>query len=172
MSRPIGTVEELERRRKRAVPAVADGQSRKTVAQVLGVHIKIIPSMVRRDTRAAGRQAPARADTLKGRHRRVDPRTVIRDRNPIHSTSKAVQAWVAKHPGVVVEDFPGYVPELNPDEGVWGRTKCGRLANLTANSKQELWGHVVDELIAPRHRPDPLRALIQETRLLGLALAV
>ncbi len=47
---------------------------------------------------------------LKGRHRRVDPQTVIWDRNPIHSTSKAVQARVAKHPSVVVEDFPGYAP--------------------------------------------------------------
>ncbi|WP_157469272.1 hypothetical protein [Gemmata sp. SH-PL17] len=46
------------------------------------------------------------------------------------------------------------------------------MANLAANNKQELWDHVVDELIAPKHRPDPLRAFIQETRLLGLALAV
>jgi hypothetical protein len=28
---------------------------------------------------------------------------------------------------VVVEDFPGYAPELNPDEGVWGWTKYGRI---------------------------------------------
>src|SRR3954447_19175468 len=47
MSRPIGTADELERRRKRAVQAVADGQPRKTVAQVLGVHIKTIARWVR-----------------------------------------------------------------------------------------------------------------------------
>ena len=29
------------------------------------------------------------------------------------------------HPDVVAEDFPGYGPDLNPDEGVWGRTKYG-----------------------------------------------
>ena len=40
MSRPIGTAEELERRRERAVQAVADGEPRKTVAKVLGVHVK------------------------------------------------------------------------------------------------------------------------------------
>ncbi|WP_052552191.1 hypothetical protein [Gemmata sp. SH-PL17] len=72
---------------------------------------------------------------------------------------------------MVVEDFPDYVPELNPDEGVWGWTKYGRLANPAANDKQELWDHVVDELIAARHRPDLLRAFIQETRLPGLTLA-
>jgi transposase len=108
---------------------------------------------------------------LKGLHRRLGPVTVVWDRNPIHSKSKAVQAWLAKHPGVVVEDFPGYVPELNPDEGVWGWTKYGRLANLAANDKQELWDHVVDELIAAKHRPDLLRAFIQETRLPGLTRA-
>src|ERR1700709_2563931 len=47
MSRPIGTAEELERRRTRAVQAVANGQSRKTVAQVLGVHTKTISRWVR-----------------------------------------------------------------------------------------------------------------------------
>jgi len=89
----------------------------------------------------------------------------------VHSKSKAVKAWLAEHPGVVIEDFPGYVPELNPDEGVWGWTKYGRLANLAANDKQELWDHVLDELITVRHRPDLLRAFIQETRLPGLTLA-
>ena len=72
-------------------------------------------------------------------HRQVGPVTVVWDRNQIHSRAKAVKAWLAKHPGVVVEDFPGYVPDLNPDEGVWGgrstagwptwrpptRTSCG-----------------------------------------------
>jgi transposase len=54
--------------------------------------------------------------------------TVVWDRNQIHSRSKAVKAWLAKHPDVVCEDFPGYVPDLNPVEGVWGSTKYGRLA--------------------------------------------
>lgn len=38
MSRPFGTADELERRRKRAVQAIADGLSRKHVAAALGVH--------------------------------------------------------------------------------------------------------------------------------------
>lgn len=103
--------------------------------------------------------------------RRVGRATVVWDRNQIHSKSKAVKGWLANHPEVVVEDFPGYVPDLNPDEGVWGWTKYGRLANLAANDKQELWDHVVDELITLRHEPDLLRAFIRETGLPGLTRA-
>ncbi len=47
MSRPIGTAEELERRRTQAAQAVAAGQPRQTVADVLGVHIKTVSRWVR-----------------------------------------------------------------------------------------------------------------------------
>ena len=104
-------------------------------------------------------------------HRRLGRVTVVRDRNPIHSRAKAVRGWLAKHPGVVVEDFPGYVPDLNPDEGVWGWTKYGRLANLAANDKDDRWDHVVEELVAAKHSPTLLRGFIQETGLPGISLA-
>lgn len=103
-------------------------------------------------------------------HRRLGRVTVIWDRNQIHSKAKVVKAWLAKHPDVVVEDFPGYVPNLNPDEGVWGWTKYGRLANLAADNKDELWDRVVEELITVKHRPDLLRGFIQETRLPGVSI--
>jgi transposase len=108
---------------------------------------------------------------LAGLRRRLGRATVVWDRNQIHSKSKAVKAWLANHPEVVAEDFPGYVPDLNPDEGVWGWTKYGRLANLAANDKQELWDHVVDELIDAKRRHDLLRAFIRETGLPGLTRA-
>src|SRR3954463_1647212 len=104
-------------------------------------------------------------------HRRLRRVPVVWDRNQIHSRAKAVKAWLAKHPDVVVEDFPGYVPDLNPDEGVWGWTKYGRLANLAANNKDELWDRVVDELIEVKFRPDLLRGFIQQTGLPGVTLA-
>src|SRR3954469_13348473 len=47
MSRPIGAADELERRRRRAVQAVAEGESRTTVAKVLGVHYKTVARWVR-----------------------------------------------------------------------------------------------------------------------------
>src|SRR5262249_21000526 len=49
---------------------------------------------------------------LAALHRRLGPATVVWDRNQIHSKSRAVKAWLADRPGVAVEDFPGYVPDL------------------------------------------------------------
>jgi transposase len=103
--------------------------------------------------------------------RRLGAFTVVWDRNLIHGRSKAVKAWLAKHPDVVAEDFPGYVPDLNPDEGIWGWTKYGRLANLAANDKDDLWDHVVEELVEVKFRPDLLRAFVRQTGLPGVSLA-
>src|SRR5262245_46552571 len=49
--------------------------------------------------------------------------TVVWDGSNIHDKARLVRAFLAKHPGVVTAKFPGYTPELNPDEGVWGWTK-------------------------------------------------
>ena len=58
------------------------------------------------------------------------PFTVIWDGSNIHSRSRLVKAYLAKHPELVAETLPSYAPELNPDEGVWGWSKYGRLANF------------------------------------------
>jgi transposase len=108
---------------------------------------------------------------LAGLYRRLGPFTVVWDRNQIHAKSKAVRAWLAGHPRVTAEDFPGYVPDLNPDEGVWGWAKYGRLANLAAEDADELWGWVTDELVEVKHRPDLLKAFIRQTKLPGLVNA-
>ena len=102
---------------------------------------------------------------------RLGPLTVVWDRSNIHSRSKLVKQWLARHPGVMCEDFPGYVPDLNPDEGVWAWTKYGRLANLAAADTDELWDQVVEQLVEVKHRPDLLRGFIRHTGLPGLALA-
>jgi transposase len=94
--------------------------------------------------------------------------TVIWDGHGIHSRAKAVREYLARHPDVVAETFPGYVPELNPDEGVWGWAKYGRLANLAAHDTTELWEQAGGELWQLTHRPDLLRGFIRETKLIGL----
>ena len=104
-------------------------------------------------------------------HRRLGPVTVVGDRGAIHDKSGLVRAWLAKHPGVVTEKFPGYSPDLNPDEGVGGWTKYGRLANLAANDTDELWDHVIDEVITVKFSPRLVKAFIRETRLPGLSMA-
>jgi transposase len=106
---------------------------------------------------------------LKELLRRLGRFTVLWDRNKIHSRSKAVKSWLANHPEVIAEDFPGYVPDLNPDEGVWGWTKYGQLANLAAQDKQELWDWVVEKLIDVKEGPDLLNAFLRQTGLPGIA---
>jgi transposase len=116
-------------------------------------------------------RGPDVVEFLAELRRRLGRLTVVWDRNQIHSKAKVVKAWLAAHPDVVAEDFPGYVPDLNPDEGVWGWTKYGRLANLAADNRDVLWDHVLDELITVKHRPDLLRGFIQQTGLPGVTLA-
>ena len=74
-------------------------------------------------------------------------------------------------PDVVVEDFPGSAPDLNPDKAVWGWTKYGRLANLAAENREALRDAVVEQLIEVRFRPDLLKAFICQTGLPGLLRA-
>jgi transposase len=137
--------------------------------------ITVSPERARPDLhfRVLGHNAHAEdvVDFLAQLHRQLGPLTVIWDRNQIHSKAKAVKAWLARHPGVVAEDFPGYVPDLNPDEGVWGWTKYGRLSNLAAEDVGVLWDNVVEELIQLRCRPDLLKAFLRQTKLPGLQRA-
>ena len=56
--------------------------------------------------------------------------TVLWDELPAHR-SKAMAAFVTSQRGwLVVERLPGYAPELNPAEQVWGNLKGQELANL------------------------------------------
>jgi hypothetical protein len=93
------------------------------------------------------------------------PFTVVWDRHVIHSRSRLVKAFLRDHPEIVVEDFPGYVPDLNPDEWVWGWTKYGRLSNLAAWGTEELWDHIVMALIDLKFQPRMLNAFIEKAGL-------
>lgn len=102
---------------------------------------------------------------LKLLRRRLRRFTVVWDRNQIHSRSKLVRAYLAGHPEIVAEDFPGYAPELNPDELVWCWTKYGRLSNYAAPDLQELRGRVEAELEDLRDHPYDLLDFIDHTEL-------
>jgi transposase len=92
------------------------------------------------------------------------PMTVIWDRHKIHSRSTVVKKHLAQHPDLIVEDFPGYTPELNPDEAVWGWSK-NRSANLAADDTRRLSDHVAEQLIELKFRPDLLASFIKQTYL-------
>jgi transposase len=91
--------------------------------------------------------------------------TVVWDGNGIHDRSRLVKAFLAEHPGIVTEKFPAYTPELNPDEGVWGWTKYGRLANLAAWSTDHLRDCLIDELVTLKGNPELLGSFLAETKL-------
>ena len=93
------------------------------------------------------------------------PFTVIWDGSRIHSRASLVKAYLAKHPQITVETLPGYAPELNPDEGVWGWSKHGRLANLTANNTDELREQLVQEFVTLQETPELLSSFVEHADL-------
>ncbi len=63
--------------------------------------------------------------------------TLIWDGLPSHK-SKAMLEWIAEqHSWLVVERLPGYAPDLNPVELVWGNVKTSELANLCPDGIDE-----------------------------------
>ncbi len=107
-------------------------------------------------------------DFLRQLRRHLPRMTVIWDRHRIHGRSRVVQEFLAAHPSVVAEDFPGYAPELNPDELVWCWTKYGRLSNYAPADLAELRPRVEGELNYLHDHPYALLDFIEHT---GLELA-
>jgi hypothetical protein len=64
--------------------------------------------------------------------------TVLWDRHNLPSQARLVKAFLRANPSVVAEDFPGSVPDWNPDDGVWGWTPYGRLANVAPAETADL----------------------------------
>jgi transposase len=95
--------------------------------------------------------------------------TVIWDGSKIHSRSRLVQAYLAKHPKVVAETLPSYAPEANPDEGVWGWTKYGRLANLAAANTTVLRQRIQEEFAVLKNNRQLLHCFIQGADLCSAA---
>jgi len=77
--------------------------------------------------------------------------TVVWDRGRIHRRSSVVQAWLATRPQVVVEDFPSYDPDANPDEWVWSWAKYGKLCNMCPADVEELDDYVLEALVDIKH---------------------
>jgi transposase len=63
--------------------------------------------------------------------------TLIWDGLPSHRSRK-MQAWIrAQRRWLVAERLPGYAPDLNPVEGLWGNVKGNELANLCVDTIDE-----------------------------------
>jgi transposase len=88
--------------------------------------------------------------------------TVVWDRNNIHSKAKVVKAWLAKHPQVVVEDFPAHAPDADPDEWVWSWAKYGKLCNLCPADVEHLFDDVWGALEELQHQPGLLASFVMD----------
>jgi transposase len=123
-----------------------------------GLYFELLPD----DTNVSAEHVVAFLRRLK----RSLPRfTVVWDRSRIHSKSRLVRAFLKANPSVVAEDFPGYAPELNPDEGVWGHIKYGKLANFAPADTGVLRRQVQAELTWLQEHPYFLYSFIDHTNL-------
>ena len=93
------------------------------------------------------------------------PMTILWDGANIHDRSKVVRAYLAEHPEIVTEKFPGYAPETNPDERVWQHTKHARLANFAPEDTAELRRALIEEFDRLHRRPDLLAAFVRHARI-------
>jgi DDE superfamily endonuclease/winged helix-turn-helix protein len=96
--------------------------------------------------------------------RLAGPMTVIWDQIPIHCC-KPLNDFTATAPGVILEPFPPYAPELNPTDRVWGYVKYHRLPNFTPPDLGVLRSRIVEELDRVSGRCDLLRAFVRATKL-------
>jgi len=86
------------------------------------------------------------------------PVIVIWDNGTIHG-GEAIRALQARYPRLHLYRFPGYAPELNPDEGVWQLAKRA-LANGRPDTQAELFRHLRCQLSRVRRSQALLRGCL------------
>ena len=77
-----------------------------------------------------------------------------------------MQAYLrAQRSWLTVERLPGYAPDLNPAELVWGNVKGGELANLCADNLEEVEHELRAGLRRVRRSPTLAFAFLRHTGL-------
>src|SRR5439155_1407795 len=99
------------------------------------------------------------------RHFRGRPVTLIWDGLGAH-TSRVMRAYLARQRGWLhVERLPGYAPELNPIEQVWGNVKVRELANVCAAELTALRRPLHNGFARVRRQSDLAFAFLRHTGL-------
>ena len=125
----------------------------------LGLDFRLLPD----DTNAHGEDTVAFLAQLRGRL--GGSVTILWDRSRIHQRSGVVKEYLAKHPEIVTEEFPGYAPDANPDEGVWGWAKYHRMPNFAPENLDELRSRLATELSSLSQRRDLLASFIRHAKI-------
>lgn len=87
------------------------------------------------------------------------PLLLIWDRLQVHRRA-AVKSYLSKHPEIMVEELPGYAPELNPGEDCHGDVKR-HLLNATPEDIKQLRDQADRGFARLRHRPDLLLGFLR-----------
>lgn len=90
---------------------------------------------------------------------------IIWDGLPAHRSALVRDFIAAQHGRITVERLPGYAPELNPTEHVWGYWKQHELPNLCPKDFSELSGHARRALRRMRRRPTLIAAFWKQAEL-------
>jgi transposase len=91
------------------------------------------------------------------------PLILLLDNASIHR-GEPIRELLHRFSRLKVAYFPGYAPQLNPDEGVWNLSKR-ELANTRPDNLSELTRQVANSLERLRRRPDLLSSCIQHSDL-------
>ena len=93
------------------------------------------------------------------------PLLVIWDGLPAHRSALVREYLESLNGAVQIEQLPGYAPELNPTEYIWGHLKHHELANLCASSFAELKTRARNRLRSMQRRPTLITAFWQQAEL-------
>lgn len=110
-------------------------------------------------------RGPAVVDFLRRLRNLIPgPLTIVWDQIIIHSCS-AVEEYLGTNPGIRLESFPPYAPELNPVDRAWFYIKYDRIPNFAPSSTEKLRKAVGKELKRLQTRPALLDAFIRQSEL-------
>jgi transposase len=98
------------------------------------------------------------------RNIRRRPIMVFRDGGRPHHSDET-QAFLRAHPRIEAHRFPGYSPELNPDEWVWRHLKNHELASYAPHDVKELSRELRRAVVRMRVRPKLIRSFVAATHL-------
>jgi transposase len=91
------------------------------------------------------------------------PLIVIWDGASIHRNREVQRFLASGHAARIhLEQFPGYAPELNPDEGVWHALKDKELANVACADLAQLRLELRRAIRRLRHHPEVIRGYFRE----------
>jgi transposase len=93
------------------------------------------------------------------------PLLVIWDGLPAHRSALVREYLEALNGAIQIEQLPGYAPELNPTEYIWGHLKHHELANRCAGDFADLKTGARNRLRSMQRRPTLIRAFWRQAEL-------